>query len=186
MCQGLSDSSNRNQEIIIKEEHHNDVLLYIYEIPTHSNSGGSVMENQNEINVLDELNKGACMGMDAIHFIMDKVEEGGLKEELNRQYTKYKEISTKIYALYPEYSRQEPHETSTMNKLMTWYGIEMKTLTDSSTSRLTELLLQGTNMGIIEGRKLLNHKDTNEDVHKLVKEYVDMQEDAVEKLKQFL
>ena len=52
--------------------------------------------NQNEANVLDELNKGACMGMDAIHYIMDKVEDDDLKKELNRQYKKYKEISDKI------------------------------------------------------------------------------------------
>ena len=30
------------------------------------------MENNN-VNALDELNKGACMGMDAIDFILDKV-----------------------------------------------------------------------------------------------------------------
>ena len=73
-----------------------------------------------------------------------------------------------------------------MNKAMTWYGIEMKTLMDDSTSKITELLLQGTNMGIIEGRKLLNHKYTNEKVHKLIQEYVDMQEECVEQLKKFL
>ena len=69
---------------------------------------------------------------------------------------------------------------------MTWYGIEMKTLFDKSTSKIAELLLQGTNMGIIEGRKLLNNNDTTEEIHSLVQEYVDMQEDAVEKLKTFL
>ena len=73
-----------------------------------------------------------------------------------------------------------------MNKVMTWYGIEMKTLIDNSTSKITELLLQGTNMGIIEGRKLLNHKDTNPEIHKLIQEYVDMQEECVEQLKKFL
>jgi len=73
-----------------------------------------------------------------------------------------------------------------MNKVMTWYGIEMKTMMDDSTSKIAELLLQGTNMGIIEGRKLLNHKDVDESVHSLIQEYVDMQEDAVEKLKTFL
>lgn len=143
-------------------------------------------ENENEVNVLDELNKGACMGKDAIHFIMDKVKDDGLKQELNRQYDKYKDISDKICRLYPEYSEKEPHETSTMNKVMTWYGIEMKTMMDDTTSKLAELLLQGTNMGIIEGRRLLNHKGTDPEVHSLVQEYVAMQEDAVEKLKQFL
>lgn len=143
-------------------------------------------ENKNEINVLDELNKGACMGMDAIHFILDKVEDDHFKQILETQYAQYQSISTKICELYPEYSRKEPHETSAMNKVMTWYGVEMKTMMDQSNSKIAELLLQGTNMGIIEGRKLLNHKNTDNEVHSLVQAYVDMQEEAVEKLKQFL
>ncbi len=143
-------------------------------------------KEQKEVNVLDELNKGACMGRDAIDFILDKVEDKNLKTELNNQYEKYKSISDHIASMYPEYSEKEPHETNAINKMMTWYGIEMKTLLDNSTSKIAELLLQGTNMGIIEGRKLLNHKDTNKDVHDLIQEYVDMQEDAVEKLKKFL
>ncbi len=143
-------------------------------------------KDKNEINVLDELNKGACMGMDAIHFILNKVQEDKLKQELNNQYDKYQEISNKICELYPEYKNAKPHETNAMNKVMTWYGIEMKTLTDDSTSKIAELLLQGTNMGIIEGRRLLNHKNTDPKVHQLVKEYVAMQETAVEKLKKFL
>lgn len=143
-------------------------------------------KDEKEVNVLDELNKGACMGRDAIHFILDKVEDKKLNKELNNQYNKYKSISDMIASMYPEYSEKSPHETSALNKVMTWYGVEMKTLFDKSTSKIAELLLQGTNMGIIEGRKLLNHKDTNKDVHALVQEYVDMQEDAVEKLKKFL
>ena len=143
-------------------------------------------KDKNEVNVLDELSKGACMGRDAIHFIMDKVEDEALREELNNQYAKYKEISNRISELYPEYSNDEPHKTNAMNKAMTWYGIEMKTMMDDSTSKIAELLLQGTNMGIIEGRRLLNHKNVEESVHSLIQEYVDMQEDAVEKLKTFL
>ena len=144
------------------------------------------MEKENEINVLDELNKGACMGQDVIHFILDKVKDKNLKKVLNEQYKKYQNITKKIAKIYPDYSENKPHETSTMNKAMTWYGIEMKTLMDDSTSKITELLLQGTNMGIIEGRKLLNHKNIDSTIHKLVQEYADMQEESVEKLKKFL
>ena len=144
-------------------------------------------KNENEINVLDELNKGTCMGMDAIHFTLDKVEDGDLKEELINQYKEYEKIHNKICELYPEYNREdEPTETSMMNKAMTWYGIEMKTMMDKSNSKIAELLLQGTNMGIIEGRKLLNHKNTDKEVEKLVQEFVEMQEKAVENLKPFL
>lgn len=144
------------------------------------------MSKENEINVLDELNKGACMGMDAIHFILDKVEDDEFHKELERQYNGYKKISDRICELYPEYSNDEPHETNAMNKVMTWYGIEMRTLLDNSNSKIAELLLQGTNMGIIEGRKLLNNKNIDKEVEKLVSEYVKNQEEAVEKLKQFL
>jgi len=144
------------------------------------------MKNENEVNVLDELNKGASMGKDAIHFVLDKVEDERLKQELERQYAEYKNISEKIYEIYPEYNEGKPHETTAMNKVMTWYGIEMKTMMDDSVSKIAELLLQGTNMGIIEGRRLMNHKHTNEEVNKLVEEYVAMQEEAVEKLKTFL
>jgi O-phosphoseryl-tRNA(Cys) synthetase len=59
-------------------------------------------------------------------------------------------------------------------------------MSDSSSSHIAELLMQGTNMGIIEGRRLLNTKDINKDIHKLLKEYINMQEDAIEVLKTFL
>ncbi len=140
---------------------------------------------ENEINVLDELSKGACMGMDAIHFIMDKVKDKALKKELEHQYEEYSKTKEKIDKIYPD-DDKKPHETNAMNKAMTWYGIEMKTMLDDSTSKIAELLLQGTNMGIIEGRKLLNNNEINKDIHSLIQEYVDMQEKAVEKLKEFL
>lgn len=142
--------------------------------------------DENEMNVLDELNKGACMGMDAIHFVLDKVEDEQLKQVLNNQYKKYEDISNQICELYPKYSDKEPHETNAVNKVLTWYGVEMKTLMDNSSSKIAELLLQGTNMGIIEGRKILNNKELDSKVHKIAQEYVDMQEDAVEKLKGLL
>lgn len=144
------------------------------------------MEDKNEINVLDELNKGARMGMDAIHFILPKVTDDKLRDELNNQYKEYENIHKQICELYPEYSDKEPHDTSPFNKIMTLYRIETKTLTDDTTTKLAELLMQGTNMGIIEGRRLLNHKHTDDLVNDLVQKYVDMQETAVEKLKEFL
>ncbi len=144
------------------------------------------MDNENIVNVLDELNKGASMGVDAICFIIEKVKDKNLEKELKNQYKEYKDILKKISEVYPEYSAKEPHETNAVNKIMTWYGIEMKTFLDQSTSKIAELLMQGTNMGIIEGRRLLNHNETNDDVHKLIQEYVSMQECAVENLKKFL
>ena len=143
------------------------------------------MKNQN-LNILDEVNKGATMGMNAILYVSDKVSDPNFKNVLDTEYNKYKKISQRVNDLYSNYSDKEPHETNAMTKMMTWYGIQMKTFNDDTTSKLSELLLQGTNMGIIEGRRLLNHKGSDSKVNSLVQEYVDMQEEAVEKLKNFL
>ncbi len=144
------------------------------------------MENQN-LNILDEVNKGATMGMDAISYVSEKVKDGDFKQVLNVEYNKYKEISTRVNELYSNYSSKEPHETNAMNKMMTWYGIQMKTMTDDTTSKLSELLMQGTNMGIIEGRRLINQNNNIEpDVENILNDFVTMQEDSVETLKKYL
>ena len=141
----------------------------------------------NNLNVLDEVNKGATMGMDAIKFILDKVGDSEFKKTLDLEYNKYKDISRRVNNLYSNYSDKEPHETNTMNKMMTWYGVEMKTMSDKSNSNISELLMNGTNMGIIEGRRLLNqNKDLAPDVEKILDDFVCMQEDSIEKLKTFL
>ena len=98
------------------------------------------MENQN-LNILDEVNKGATMGMDAIFFVSDKVVDSKFKGVLDTEYNKYKKISQRVNDLYDNYSDKEPHETNAMNKMMTWYGIQMKTMADDSTSKISELLM---------------------------------------------
>lgn len=139
------------------------------------------------INALDEINKGATMGIDAIAFILDKVEDEEFKKVLQKEQDKYKVISNKVNELYPKYNEEDtPHETSAMNKAMTWYGIEMKIFLDKSNSKIAELLVKGTNMGIIEGKKILNNKEINKDVQNIVKEYTTMQENSLEILKKYL
>lgn len=139
-----------------------------------------------DINALDEIHKGAYMGMDALNFVMDKVEDDSLKKELEKEYKDYQEIARRVEEIYPKYNEGEPHKTSMMNKAMTWYGIEMKTMSDKSNSKIAELLLQGVNMGIIEGRKILNKKNIDKEVNQIISEYVTMQEKSVETLKQYL
>ena len=144
------------------------------------------MENQN-LNILDEVNKGATMGMDAISYVSEKVKDNDFKEVLDVEYNKYQDISNRVNDLYNNYSNKEPHETNTMTKMMTWYGIQMNTMTDKSNSNISELLLQGTNMGIIEGRRLLNNNPSvDKNVRQILDDFVVMQEDSVETLKKYL
>ena len=138
------------------------------------------------INALDEIHKGACMGQDALSFVMDKVEDDEFKKVLEEQYDDYFDIAKEIEKIYNKYDNDEPHETSVMNKAMTWSGVEMKTMNDNSNSNIAELLLKGVNMGIIEGRRILNNKKLNNDVSDIVSKYVTMQEKNVETLKNYL
>ena len=69
---------------------------------------------------------------------------------------------------------------------MLWSGIEMKTIADTSDSKLAELLLNGVNMGIIEGRKIFNNKSMDIEVLDITKEFIRMQEDSIDILKQYL
>ena len=145
------------------------------------------MDNQN-LNVLDEVNKGATMGMDAINFVLDKVEDSSFRKVLDGEYNKYRDISNRVNDVYSNYNTEkEPHETNAMTKMMTWYGVQMKTMNDHSNSKLSEILIQGTNMGIIEGRKLLNNNENlPKEIDTILNDFVVMQEDSVETLKKYL
>ena len=70
---------------------------------------------------------------------------------------------------------------------MSWMGIELNTLTDTSNSKLAQILIQGNDMGIIKGTKLLNNL-TFEDsqIENLLKDFINLQQENIEGLKKFL
>ena len=49
---------------------------------------GKYMKKQN-LDILDEVNKGATMGMDAITFVSKKVKDKKFKKVLDIEYNKY-------------------------------------------------------------------------------------------------
>lgn len=142
---------------------------------------------EENINILNELNKGACMGMDSINIIKDKIKDKEFKNAVENIYKKYEEVSRNINKLYYKYDRvDDPKTTNPISKAMLWSGIEINTLADTSDSKLAEILLNGINMGIIEGRKIFNNKFSDIEVEDLIKEFIRMQEGSVEELKQYL
>lgn len=138
------------------------------------------------LEVLKEVCKGVKMGMEAISYVSDKTEDQEFKKVLNHEYSMYNNILDKVDDAYSNYD-EIPGDSSLKDKAMLWYGIQMNTIKDTSSSKLAELLIQGTNMGIIEGRRLLNHNEgLDTDVDKLLNDFVNFQEEKVEKLKKYL
>lgn len=148
------------------------------------------MEKKEEnLKILKELHKGAKMGMDAISFVSDKIPENEkeFRDNLSFQYTQYGQMLDSINKKYENYG-EIPEETHMMDTAMGWAGVQMNTLNDKSNSHIADMLIQGTTMGIIEGRKLLNHKqnEMDEDVKNILNAFVVFQENNVEQLKKFL
>lgn len=144
------------------------------------------MDDYENLKVLKELHKGAKMGMDSISFVSEKVEDSEFKDNLSFQYTEYSQFLDRINKLYENYG-EIPEENAMGQKVMSWTGIQMNTLNDKTTSHLAELLIQGTDMGIIKGRKLLNsNPNISEDVRSLLDNFVVTQENSINQLKKFL
>lgn len=144
------------------------------------------MEKNTNLYVLNEVHKGAKMGIDSISTISEKVSEPNLKDNLSFQYTQYGDILDSVNEIYKKYG-DIPKDNNPMNEVMSWTGIQMNTLTNKSNSHIADMLIQGTTMGIIEGRKLLNQNpNIDEEVRQVLNTFVKMQENNVEKLKTFL
>lgn len=141
------------------------------------------MEN---IEILNEVHKGAKMGMESIDTIADKTEDVNLKKVLTSQYKEYKKIYDNSEILLAKHDGT-PEDIPPMQNVMTWMGIQMNTITDTSNNKLADLMIQGINMGIIKGNEILNHeKDMPNETKKLVTDYVALQERNLDEMKKWL
>ena len=136
--------------------------------------------------ILNEVNKGIKMGMDSISTISEKVQSQDLKNDLEFQYNKYNEILNQVNNELSKFG-EFPKELNPMQKAMGWMAIEWNTMNDKSDSKISEMMLQGTNMGIIEGVKLLNNNpDVPKQTKNILNEFIKFQENTVKQLKKYL
>ena len=78
-------------------------------------------------------------------------------------------------------------DTPNMLKAMSWMGIQFNTANDTSNSKLSELLIQGNDMGIIKGIKLLNnHSFVDNEIKNILSDFVRLQEKNIDDLKKYL
>ena len=133
--------------------------------------------------ILNELNKGIKMGMDSISNVSEKVQDDRFKQDLKYQYDEYNKILNEVNDELTNYD-DFPKELNPMQKAMGWMGV---TIADKSNSKIAELMIQGTNMGIIEGVKLLNQNpEADDEVKNVLNEFIKFQENTLEQLKKYL
>ena len=136
--------------------------------------------------VLNEIHKGLIMGMESLSVIEPKISSDEFRRLINSQYNEYADILLNVNSNLQEYN-VKGEDTSPMQKVMGWSSIQMSTLMDDSDSKISDMLIRGTTMGIIEGRKMLNNNDNiDKDVKDILYTFVSKQEHDVEKLKEWL
>ncbi|MBR3132575.1 MAG: hypothetical protein IKG42_00595 [Clostridia bacterium] len=139
----------------------------------------------NDLEVLNEINKGALIGMESIKNISEKVEDDKLRTVLEDQYSEYEAISDQVKDKFDSVKKLE--KVSTGMKLMNRTGIVFNTMIDSSSSKIAEILIQGNEMGIVKGRKMLNQSTgIDKETQGILNRFVDFQERNIESLKKYL
>lgn len=138
-----------------------------------------------DFEVLNEIHKGALIGMESLDNISDKIEDDNLKQELEGQYREYREISNEVKEKFGE--KEKLQGVPAGLKLMNKTGVVFNTMMDKSTSKIAEILIQGNDMGVIKGRKLLNEStDIGKDTEKILNHFISFQENNIENLKKYL
>jgi len=139
-----------------------------------------------EIEILKEISKDSKMGMDSITMVGKKVQDEDFKKLLDEQHNEYQNIFDRTQELLVKHD-ENIEDVPTMQKMMAWTGIQMNTMNDKSNSQLSELLIQGNDMGIIKGHKLLNGSNfTTPEIENLLSDFVRLQEKNIDDLKKFL
>lgn len=142
--------------------------------------------NKDDQEVLKEVQKNARMAMKAIDTISDKVTDDKLAYELSKENLIYSSIHNKAVDALTKQKAPTYHKSS-MQDLMLEGGIHMNTLTNTSSSKIAEMVIQGSNRGIVSMYKSLNHhQGATTASMEVAKELMDFEEKCIERLKEYL
>lgn len=139
-----------------------------------------------DIDIIKEINLNSKVGMEGIDYCMDKTESVPFKAVLKKQKKEYENIYDRTSNLLLSYGEKE-QEVPPVQKAMSWVGIQMNTIKDDSDSKIAEILIQGNNMGVVKGTKLL-HEDTQLDstVRSILSDFISLQQQNIDSLKRYL
>lgn len=142
--------------------------------------------NQNA-ELLNFIYQNSEMGVETLNQIIEIVENPSLARQLESQRSAYKQIHQKSKEMLNENGYDEK-AISTLEKISAYIMINLKTLTDKSDTHIAEMLIQGSNMGIIDAAKKINEYENSaeKNIISLMKKLKKFEEENAEKLKSYL
>ena len=157
-----------------------------------SSINDSFVDNSSEetadVEILDELSKSCQLAMSNISFLSTKAIQKNIKKELVSIYSGYTDILSQINKNF-ESLGEIPSNVSPSLKMFGLCSINLNTKIDKSSSHIAEIMIQGLNMGIIKCQKLLNSSNSTiikDQTLNLVQQFLNFQEQSIQKLKAFL
>lgn len=139
-----------------------------------------------EVTLYKEIQRNTDMAMKAIDSIYDKVYDDHLALQISRQALKYSDIHNRAKDKLLQ-AKAEPHHPNHVSDLFLTGGIHAKTLLNTSTSHIAEMMIQGSNRGVTEMCKALNHNSGAGGYSvEMAKELMDFEEKNIERMKKYL
>ncbi len=137
--------------------------------------------------MLNFIYQNSQMGVETLNQLIPMIDNEAFKKRIEAQLKEYEQIHEEAKKLLNRHSYDEKG-IGALEKIMAYLMIDMKTLMDKSSSHIAEMLIQGSNMGIIDAVKRINQyeKEAEKEVTALMKRLLKFEENNVERLKEAL
>lgn len=136
--------------------------------------------------LLNFIYQNSQMGVETIEQLTGIVKDEEFKQQLQSQLDEYKEINKAVKSLLNRNGYDEKG-LGTLEKLRTYIMINMQTLTDRSNTHIAEMMIIGSNMGVINAVKnIKKYKEAEADIVSLMERLLRFEENNIQKLKEFL
>ena len=138
------------------------------------------------INVLNEIHEGLLTNLNSISNISNNVSDNDFRKILTSQYNEYNTFLNKVNFEFSKLGKN-PKDIPLASRIMNYMNNKINTMSDTSTSNISKILIRGTSMGILTGKKLLKeNQNLSFEVKNLLEDFITKQENDVETLKEWL
>ena len=142
-------------------------------------------ENSN-IPVLNSIYRGALTGRDAITDLLPSTKDPTFIADLKTQQNQYVSICNEAASRLRAMGKV-PEDPSVIQKTGMKLGTKMNTMMNNETDHLAELMIKGSNMGIVNMTKVLNgYPSVSSDTKSLAQQLITAEQNNIERLKQYL
>ena len=143
--------------------------------------------NKQEINIYREIQRNTEMAMKALDAVTDKIYDDRLAATVADQELQYSRLHDRAVQKLVEGKTQIYHSNAIEN-MMLKMGIGCNTLLNTSTGHIAEMIIKGSNNGVLEMEKVLAHNEEMADTSSraLAKELIAMENSNIKTLKEYL